>query len=275
MSAVKKNEVSPIDAETSVMEVINRAATDPNVDVEKMERLLDMYERISERQAKADFHAALAQMQPELPVITEKGEIKHGKQLISKYALFEDIQKAIRPVLTEHGFALSFRLGRLEDKVAVTAILSHTAGHSEQTTIELDRDQSGSKNLVQAVGSSVSYGKRYATEAILNIVTEGQDDDGEKASDERKRDYGPDEPVPGALNKTKLQQALREFDQQLHQPMDQSELYGLLQSYDGVLTQCKRDLPSWWYTKEGADALGIKDRIEKRKGEIEEQGNRA
>ena len=259
---------SPANDASSLMDVINRAATDPNVDVDKMERLLGMYERISERNAKVAFHAALAEMQPELPVITERGEIRHGKNLISKYALWEDINRAIRPVLQKYGFALSFRVGRSSELVTVTAILSHCEGHSEDTTIELDRDTSGSKNMVQAVGSSVSYGKRYAAEAVLNIITEGLDDDAESASDTRKRDYGSDEPVPGALPKTKLQQHLREFDQQLWACQDESELYGLLQSYEPMLVQAKRDLPSWWWTKQGSDSLGIHDRIEQRKKEL-------
>jgi hypothetical protein len=39
-------------------------------------------------------------------------------------------------------------------------------------------DSSGGKNNIQGMGSSFSYGKRYTTTALLNIVTEGEDDDG-------------------------------------------------------------------------------------------------
>lgn len=261
-------EVVTVSESASLMEVINRAATDPNVDVEKMERLLSMYERISARSAKVAFHTALAEMQPKLPVITERGEIKHGTKLISKYALWEDINEAIRPILYQHGFALSFRVARDNQQVTVSAILSHREGHVEETTIALDADNSGSKNAVQAVGSSISYGQRYAASALLNITTQGRDDDGEKASNNRKRDYGEEEPVIGALNKTKLKTELREFDQQLLGCSDEDELHALLEAYKAQLEQCERDLPSWWWTKEGSDSLGIRDRIEKRKGEV-------
>src|SRR5690606_9193784 len=54
-------------------------------------------------------------------------------------------------------------------------------GHSEETTIFLPADTSGSKNSVQAVGSSTSYGKRYTASALLNITTRGEDDDGRAA----------------------------------------------------------------------------------------------
>ena len=39
-------------------------------------------------------------------------------------------------------------------------------------------DTTGSKNGVQAVASSVSYGKRYTAGLLLNITTTGEDDDG-------------------------------------------------------------------------------------------------
>lgn len=193
MGAVAKAE--PVSGEVittnqnTIMEVISRAAADPNTDVDKLERLLQMYERISDRDAKAAYASALAEMQPKLPVITERGKIivpgKDGKKgHETPYALWEDINEAIRPALSEHGFALSFRTGvTAENKITVTGILSHRDGHQEETTMVLPHDSSGSKNAVQAVGSSTSYGKRYTAMALLNITSRGEDDDGQKGGD--------------------------------------------------------------------------------------------
>jgi hypothetical protein len=47
--------------------------------------------------------------------------------------------------------------------------------------MELPFDNSGSKNTVQAIGSSVSYGKRYVLCMLLNISTGGEDNDGNGA----------------------------------------------------------------------------------------------
>lgn len=170
----------------SIMEVIARAAADPSADVDKMERLIQMYERITDRDAKAEYSAALAEMQPQLPVITERGKIStdKGKTVQSTFAKWEDINEAIKPVLAAHGFGLSFRTGTTaEGKITVTGILSHRAGHQEETTMVLPHDSSGSKNAVQAVGSSTSYGKRYTATALLNITSRGEDDDGQKGGD--------------------------------------------------------------------------------------------
>jgi hypothetical protein len=169
--------------------VIERALSDPNTSIDTLERLLAMQERVYAAQAKAEYITALAEMQPKLPIIGRKGEIiikeKNTERIIqtTAFARFEDIIEAIRPVLGEHGFSLSFRVEKDADRVNVTAILSHRAGHSDETTLSLPMDTSGSKNNVQAIGSSLSYGRRYATCALLNIVTRGEDDDGKLSGD--------------------------------------------------------------------------------------------
>lgn len=166
----------------AIIQVIERAAMNPAVDIDKMERLLEMQERIVERNARAAYAADLARMQPELPVIAERGGIKdRSGKVQSTYALWEDINDAIKPVLSKHGFALSFRTGQEEGRITVTGVLSHREGHSEETTMHLPIDTSGSKNSVQAVGSSISYGKRYTAGALLNITSRGEDDDGKAA----------------------------------------------------------------------------------------------
>jgi hypothetical protein len=166
--------------DTAILSVISRAAADPNVDIDKLERLLQVQERVLERNARASYYSALAEMQPDLPVIEEHGGIKdrNGK-VQSTYALWEDVNEAIRPILAEHGFSLSFKVRRTEGEIVTTGILAHRDGHREETELSLPTDASGSKNAVQAVGSSTSYGKRYTAYALLNITTKGEDDDGQ------------------------------------------------------------------------------------------------
>jgi hypothetical protein len=183
---------------TAIVQMIERAAANPAVDIEKMERLLLMQERVMDRRAKAAFDAALSIMQPELPqvdrngciVVLSKADRDAGRldakpQQSTPYALWEDINAAIAPHLAKHGFALSFRTGTSpEGKITVTGVLSHREGHREETTITLMHDSSGSKNSVQAVGSSISYGKRYTAGLLLNITSRAPsdaDDDGVKA----------------------------------------------------------------------------------------------
>lgn len=181
----------PASESSSLIQAITRAASDPNVDIDKMERLMAMHERLVERDARSAFASALAEMQPKLPVVDRKGNItihqkdkpKTPENVIQStpYALWEDINEAIRPLLSEYGFALSFRVKKDGDRVEVTGVLSHRLGHSEETMLSLPMDTTGSKNNVQAIGSSTSYGKRYTAMALLNITTRGEDDDGKAA----------------------------------------------------------------------------------------------
>ncbi len=173
---------------SSLLEVIARAARDPSVDIDKLERLLEMQERVQARNARAAYIAAKIALIPSLPSIDQRGHIiirdKDKPNIIKQdtpFARFEDIHEAVMPVLTAHGFDLSYRNGMAPDgKVRVTTILAHIDGHSEETYFDLPHDSSGSKNAVQAIGSSTSYGKRYGTISILNLRVSGEDDDGEK-----------------------------------------------------------------------------------------------
>ena len=163
---------------TTIMQVIQRAAADPQCDIEKMERLMAMHERMQAVNAQASFNAAMAEMQCELPSIAERGK-GHGTV---RYATLEDINDVIKPIMQKHGFAVSFKVEHAQAGISVTGILMHRQGHREQTTMLLPTDTSGSKNAVQAVGSSTSYGKRYVLCALLNISTRGEDDDGYAAT---------------------------------------------------------------------------------------------
>ncbi|CAB4202915.1 hypothetical protein UFOVP1623_13 [uncultured Caudovirales phage] len=59
----------------AMMAIIERAARDPNIDIDKMERLMAMKERMDASRAKSAFDSALAEMQPKLPVVHKNGKI--------------------------------------------------------------------------------------------------------------------------------------------------------------------------------------------------------
>jgi hypothetical protein len=169
-------------ADTTLLDIIARAAADPNTDVDKLERLTALYERHMEREARAAFNAALAEMQPLLPEIAEHGEITDRQgEVQSTYALWEDIQAAIKPILARFGFSLNFKVAHQGDRLSVTGMLNHRLGHVEETTLPLPLDTSGNKNTVQSYGSSTSYGMRYTARALLNLTSRGEDDDGQAA----------------------------------------------------------------------------------------------
>jgi hypothetical protein len=177
----------------AIISMIERAARNPSLDLSRLEKLMEMKERVEARNARMAYSAALSAMQPTLPTVERNGRItiheKGGAKIIQStpYALWEDINDAIKPHLAEHGFALSFRTGTTpEGKITVTGILSHREGHQEETTMVLTHDSTGSKNAVQAIGSSISYGKRYTAGLLLNLTSRAPgeaDDDGRRAGE--------------------------------------------------------------------------------------------
>lgn len=178
----KEQPLAVVGESAALLSIIERATSNPDMDIGKLERIIALREQMLARQAVADFNAALSEMQDELPAVAERGAAKVNGQVRYTFALWEDINTAIKPVLKAHGFALSFRTD-FTDGVSVTGVLSHRSGHSESTTIKLPVDASGSKNAVQAVASSVQYGKRYTASALLNLTSHGEDDDAYAAID--------------------------------------------------------------------------------------------
>lgn len=165
--------------------LIERIVRDPGIDTNKLQQLLDMRRDILAGEAKASFARDFAVMQAKLPEIEEKGEVK-GKtgKTVSTYARWEDVNEIIRPIMGEHGFALSFAVSSdpSTNIVTVDAELMHKNGHSRSTTMKLTGDDSGFMNTNQGLGSSISYGKRYCASGLLNLVSRKMEADTDGAS---------------------------------------------------------------------------------------------
>jgi hypothetical protein len=168
-----------------MMAVIERAARDSSVDIDKMERLLQMKERMDARHAEQGFNAALNAAQSELGRIAADST---NPQTRSQYASYPALDKVVRPIYTRHGFSLSFNTGEgaPADHVRVLCHVSHRDGHTRPYHADIPCDGKGAKGgdvmtKTHAMGSAFSYGQRYLLKLIFNIAI-GQDDDGNTAS---------------------------------------------------------------------------------------------
>ena len=160
----------------NLISVIEKVCSMPDANVETLERMLDMQERVLREQAKQEFNLALSQFQGSMPTVEKKGKIEVNGKERSRYAKYEDIMAAAKPLMEDYGFSVTFKTEYPEGFIKISGKLSHRMGHSEETEMLLPHDSSGAKNAVQAIGSSVSYGKRYVLCCLLNIAT-GDDDD--------------------------------------------------------------------------------------------------
>ncbi|MEE9532686.1 MAG: ERF family protein [Syntrophobacteria bacterium] len=166
--------------------LIERAASNPDVDIDKMERLLAMQERIVAKDAEKSFNVAMIACQRTMPGIT-KGTV--NQQTGSKYAKLGKINELITPVYTQRGFALSFGTddSPLEDHVRVICHVIHENGHSMRYQHDQPIDGKGiqgNANMTRshAGASALSYGQRYLVCMIFNLTLLDDDDDGNSAT---------------------------------------------------------------------------------------------
>lgn len=178
LATIEKTELAQ-DEGRGFLQMIAEAARDPNVDVQKLERLMAMKERFDQARAQTRFSEAMARLQPALPRITKHGRIVVQGTVRNTYAKLEDIDEEIRPLYTGEGFSISWNTRQSQVGTTVLGTLRHIGGHAEPYEITLPHDPSGSKNSIQAVGSTVSYGRRYLLCSMFNIITVDQDDDGQ------------------------------------------------------------------------------------------------
>ncbi len=126
---------------------------------------------------KITIFRAFASAQAEFATVKQTAENPFFK---SKYAELSAYVEMIRPILKEHGFAVSQSTKTDEGGISVKTVLYHESGElieSEWLTLHLD------KNTAQGAGSAITYARRYSLTAFLGLVSEGEDDDGNAASE--------------------------------------------------------------------------------------------
>src|SRR5215471_2798259 len=182
--------VPPLESSSTVLALIERMALDPCADVEKLERLTAMYERLKAKEAELAYNAAKGRILKKLagikivknrPVLSEidKGKPQKGVFEAFKYAPLEEIDKHLRPLLTEEEMDLSYSDEPSEAGILIRGRLKHlSSGHYEDSFMPAPPDTTGGKSNVQAVGSTNSFLRRYVACNIFNIVVVGDDDDG-------------------------------------------------------------------------------------------------
>jgi hypothetical protein len=162
--------------------VIERLAANPDVDVVKLEKIIDLRERLLLREAEAAFNAAMADCQQEMrPVATDAD----NPQTRSRYASYAQLDRALRPIYTKHGFAISYDTTEspIADCLRVLAYVTHRGGFTRTYRVDMPNDGKGAKGgdvmtKTHASGAAMSYGMRYLLKMIYNVAVGEDDTDG-------------------------------------------------------------------------------------------------
>ena len=171
-----------------LLAVIERLATNPQLNIEVFDRLLAARRQEEDRAAMRAFNAAMSEAKGEISPVLKTRDVDYpsrregGARTKYRYESFADVAKVVDPVFATHGLSYRFRISQKADQVTVTCIVSHALGYSEETSpleTKVDPGSTGMSN-VQALGSALTYLQRYSLRAAIGLAA-GVDDDGKGA----------------------------------------------------------------------------------------------
>lgn len=87
------------------------------------------------------------------------------------------------------GFSHDWRTSYEGNKIRITCIMKHIAGHEQTDTMESTADPSGSKSAIQANASAISYLRRYSFMGVFGLSARGDDNDARKVKGEHVENY--------------------------------------------------------------------------------------
>ena len=149
-----------------------------------------LWERNEARSAEAAFNVAMSDAQGEMRSVATDAT---NPQTRSRYASYEALDRALRPIYTAHGFALSFDTGEcpIAEWERVLCYVTHRAGHKHTYKLDVPADGKGAKGgdvmtKTHAVASGLSYAMRYLLRLVFNVAVGEGDDDGNRAGSRRE-----------------------------------------------------------------------------------------
>jgi hypothetical protein len=181
VTTLATNHIAPQDIvqHDPMVSMIERVALDPTADIDKLERMLAMKERMETQAAVTAFNEALAAAQAEMPTVIAR---HNNDQTRSKYAKLADIYDVCKPIAAKYGFSFNVVpvAGGREGFMSMKWTLRRGA-HSESDVSEIPTDDKGMKGTANktgthAFGSTTQYARRYLFCSVFDIATENDDD---------------------------------------------------------------------------------------------------
>jgi hypothetical protein len=152
-------------------------AVQRGVDTEQLKQLMELQREWKAARAQEAFTVAMNAFRAKSIEIVKGKRVSFGNTHYS-HALLSDVVSAVAPVLSQHGLSHRWETKQDGNAITVTCIITHELGHSISTSLTAPPDTSGSKNSIQAIGSTVTYLQRYSFLAITGLAAKDADDDG-------------------------------------------------------------------------------------------------
>lgn len=164
-------------------------AVQHGADTEQLKELLQLQREWKADKAREAFVEAMTAFRAEPLTVTKQKQVRYstktGGVTEYKHATLAQVVDAVVAALSKHGLAHRWETKQDGGLIAVSCVLTHTLGHSERVSLTAAPDESGGKNSIQAVGSTVSYLQRYTLMAITGLAAKDMDDDAVSATVEK------------------------------------------------------------------------------------------
>ena len=154
-----------------------RIAVSQNADIDKLQKLMDLQDRYEKNEARKAFAAAMQKFKANPPIITKNKAVSFGNTNY-RHATLDNVCDEVTKGLSGVGITHAWKVKQEKDLITVICKLTHELGHSEETELSGVPDNSGSKNAIQAVGSTVTYLERYTLLAACGLAAKNEDVDG-------------------------------------------------------------------------------------------------
>lgn len=179
MSAVIKAEPSAlVPAASSTLGALLGAA-ERGASPEVIEKLMVLHERHEANEARRAFSAAMAAFRAERMRVTKSKDVAIPGGARFKHATLTGVVEAVTENLSRHGLRHAWEITQDNKTVTVTCVITHAQGHSERVSMSAPADDSGRKNPVQQIASTVTYLERYTLLAATGLApSDDEDDDG-------------------------------------------------------------------------------------------------
>ena len=154
-------------------------AVQKGMDVATIKDLMDLSDRWEKNEARKAYAVALAEFKANPPTVYKD---KKNSQYDSMYTTIGNLVNTINTELSKHGFSARWDIDQSAG-IKVTCVLTHRAGHSESVSMSGPADDSGKKNPLQQIKSTVTYLKIATFEAVTGTASadSSADDDGNGA----------------------------------------------------------------------------------------------
>jgi len=172
-----RHELVAINPYERMMEtIINRGG-----DMAALKDMMDLRDRWEATEARKAFVDAMASFKVE-PIDLRKSkavgyDTKDGDFVGYKHATTADVVDAVVPAMGRNGLSHRWDVKQEDGQITVTCIITHKLGHSESVAMTAAPDNSGKKNPIQQVASTIQYLQRYTLMAATGVAAKEQDDD--------------------------------------------------------------------------------------------------